>query len=1432
MKSVLLTLITIFAISLWSPGHLTAQLVTTSLDDGSLGSLRGQIDAATAGASISFMSSVTTVNLNDEIVIDKDITINGLAVVNTTIDANQNSRIFNVQAGTVILNNLNLTNGLAGDGGGILNNSNVTMNDCFVGACVANGVSGSGGGVFNSTGAVFAANDTEFNGNVANRAGGAIEDNSGAGTGIILSNVTMTENNAGASPAATAAPGNGGAFHITGPGDATVSNCIVRFNISAAEGGGLWNGSGTMTVTGSTISDNTNIGDGANQGGAGLFNAGGTLLVSGCTINNNETTGPSTSGGGILNDLGVLTVSNTTISGNTSVRAGGGIEDNSAAGNTLSLTEVTLSNNSTQASPGNGGGLHITGPGDSDITDCIANENFASAEGGGLWNGTGQMNVLRCTIDGNTVLGNGADQGGAGIFNAGGTVNVTGGSITNNETTGTSTSGGGILNDLGILTVMGTEISGNISVRAGGGIEDNSTAGNTLILGNVNFNNNTTGASPGNGGGLHITGPGNSTITGSSFTMNMAAAEGGGVWNGSGEMSISDCTITNNTVVGDGANQGGGGVFNAGGTVTINAGEINNNTTTGTSTSGGGILNDMGTLTVIGTMINGNTSIRAGGGIEDNSSAGGMMTLRAVTITNNTTGASPGNGGGVHITGPGNSLIESCTVSSNEASAEGGGLWNGAGLMTVNSTTLEGNIVIGDGADQGGGGIFNAGGTIVVDACDILTNQSTGPSTSGGGILNDLGVLTVTNSSLVGNSTIRAGGGIEDNSAMGNTLTVTNVFLSENTTGASPGNGGGIHISGPGNSMITACNVSDNTAAAEGGGLWNGTGFMTVRASLIAGNETNGNDANQGGAGLFNAGGTMMVDSCSISANIALGTSASGGGILNDLGVLTVINSLIQDNTSVRAGGGIEDNSLAGNTLILQDVSLFNNSTGAAPGNGGGLHITGPGDSEISGCVVRENSASSEGGGLWNGTGLMTISGATIIESNIALGADADHGGGGIFNNGGDLNISDGTIVNQNLATGAAGSGGGLLSTDGEVTITDSEFSNNSANRAGGAVEIIDGDLTFRTSTMSNNDVNGVAGTPAPGNGGGIHVTGNSTTVVFFESMLMANSAGREGGAVWNQAGSTMNIFNSTIDGNSSFGVELNQGGAGVFNNGGIMSIAGSTISNNMDMGEGASGAGIHNKGDGEINVRISTLSSNTSTQGAGIYNGGVAMTIEESTIAFNNASNIGGGIDGTGMTSLQGTIVSNNAASTGSNLSGAEISSGNYNLIMSDAGGVFLAMSDDITDADPLLLGLSADGQATATHSLDIGSPAYNAGNPSTMTLDQNGNAIFAGRRDIGAHESQENLMTSIEVLSAAESNIRIFPNPTSSQTSVDIPRDFGDDITISIFSASTGQLLSEVAASNGTNFIQLGRYPNGAYIIKVNSSTFTNAQLINKIK
>ena len=132
-------------------------------------------------------------------------------------------------------------------------------------------------------------------------------------------------------------------------------------------------------------------------------------------------------------------------------------------------------------------------------------------------------------------------------------------------------------------------------------------------------------------------------------------------------------------------------------------------------------------------------------------------------------------------------------------------------------------------------------------------------------------------------------------------------------------------------------------------------------------------------------------------------------------------DSELSGNTSMRAGGGIEVNS-GGGTLDLTNVDLLNNSTAAAPGNGGGLHITGSDDSTITGGTASGNTASLEGGALWNGSGTMTVDG-TVIDGNTASGAGADNGGGGIFNAGGTLNVLNATITN-NIADGASGSGG------------------------------------------------------------------------------------------------------------------------------------------------------------------------------------------------------------------------------------------------------------------------------------------------------------------------------------------------------------------------------------------------------------------------
>jgi hypothetical protein len=225
--------------------------------------------------------------------------------------------------------------------------------------------------------------------------------------------------------------------------------------------------------------------------------AGSTVITAGVQITNNIADGASGSGGGILN-LASVSITGATITGNRANRAGGGIE--AGAGTSTTLTSVTLSNNNAGvapavAAPGNGGGLHVTMDGDVTITDSTIMQNVAALEGGGLWNGSGQMDIGGNTsISGNVASGAAADDGGGGVFQTtgAGVTNITGAvQITGNTADGLSGSGGGILN-LATLNVSGAIISGNVANRAGGGIE--AGGGTTTALSNVTLNGNSAGA--------------------------------------------------------------------------------------------------------------------------------------------------------------------------------------------------------------------------------------------------------------------------------------------------------------------------------------------------------------------------------------------------------------------------------------------------------------------------------------------------------------------------------------------------------------------------------------------------------------------------------------------------------------------------------------------------------------------------------------------------------------------------------------------------------------------------------------------------------------------------------------------------------------------------------------------------------------------------
>ncbi|MFN6273270.1 MAG: Calx-beta domain-containing protein [Microcystis sp.] len=180
--------------------------------------------------------------------------------------------------------------------------------------------------------------------------------------------------------------------------------------ISNKAGRGIYN-SGILTLTNSTISGNT-----ATFGG-GISNYG-TLTLTNSTISGNT----ATFGGGILNS-GILTLTNSTISGNTA-DDGGGIDN----WGTLTLNNSTITGNTATY----GGG--ISNSGTLTLTDSTISGNTAPGTGGGISNSSFGI-ITNSTISGNTATFGGG-------INNWGTLTLTNNILTNNN----ANLGGGIYN--------------------------------------------------------------------------------------------------------------------------------------------------------------------------------------------------------------------------------------------------------------------------------------------------------------------------------------------------------------------------------------------------------------------------------------------------------------------------------------------------------------------------------------------------------------------------------------------------------------------------------------------------------------------------------------------------------------------------------------------------------------------------------------------------------------------------------------------------------------------------------------------------------------------------------------------------------------------------------------------------------------------------
>ena len=268
----------------------------------------------------------------------------------------------------------------------------------------------------------------------------------------------------------------------------TIADMLIAGN-DAYRGGGIYS-DGSMTVTGSTFSEN----DG-NKHGGGIFNIG-TLTVTGSLFSNNRADGYLARGGGIFNQ-GTLTVTDSNFSGNYAENIGGGIVC------------------------GGSGAMTITG------STFVGNRSYV--KGGAI----GNMKRGDATIVGSTISGNTAGNGG-GIYNLGNPTD--GGFMTIHSSTITNNYANGIHNDVGTsgntgaVTMYNTIVAGNIAYSgASGDIKEYTPS-------SVSGSNNLIGDADSAGGLIHgidgniVGNAGVGTIDISTVLYTILADNGGPTW--------------------------------------------------------------------------------------------------------------------------------------------------------------------------------------------------------------------------------------------------------------------------------------------------------------------------------------------------------------------------------------------------------------------------------------------------------------------------------------------------------------------------------------------------------------------------------------------------------------------------------------------------------------------------------------------------------------------------------------------------------------------------------------------------------------------------------------------------------------------------------------------------------------------------------------
>lgn len=207
--------------------------------------------------------------------------------------------------------------------------------------------------------------------------------------------------------------------------------------------------------------------------------------------------------------------------------------------------------------------------------------------------------------------------------------------------------------------------------------------------------------------------------------------------------------------------------------------------------------------------------------------------------------------------------------------------------LVLNSLTLSGGNAqsefTGDPAcAQDGGAVCAIGATVRLENCSVKGHRGE----NGGALFVNGGTLAVIGSEVTGNTAGSIGGGI---AAQGSTVDVAQTTVADNKIDAGGSIGGGIAVFAGASLTLTESTLSGNTAVATGGGLEiTGAGDVVVRNSTFSANTASGSS---GGGIDFRSATSLLLSNVTIARNSGGGLTLevpTGATVRNSLIVLNL----------------------------------------------------------------------------------------------------------------------------------------------------------------------------------------------------------------------------------------------------------------------------------------------------------------------------------------------------------------------------------------------------------------------------------------------------------------------------------------------------------------------------------------------------------------